>query len=384
MGYVTGAGVSIRPAGRRDLPDLERLERERFEVDAFDPPTLRRLLLEANSTVLVAEADGGFAGSAILLWRKGSRVGRLYSIAVSERAQGRGIARRLLEACEQEARRRDCTRVSLEVRRSNQRAIELYLKNGYLETELLRGYYEDGADGIRMVKDLDPEPGERFRLPVPYYEQTTDFSCGPAALMMAMRYFHAQSPLTRGTELMLWKEATLVYTLSGHGGSGPFGLAVAAARRGFKVHVRLSHRRTPFINSVRDEDKKEVIRTVHRELQREAESLGVRTTYGNFTFRHIAAELRDGAVPIVLVSTWRRHGVRSPHWVVVTGFDRRNVVFHDPYAGFSGRRRREGRDVVLPLDEFEKMRLHTRDVRKAAVFLNTPEGDRSPQAHTGS
>jgi ribosomal protein S18 acetylase RimI-like enzyme len=364
--------VTIRPAGRRDLDDLARLEQERFPVDAFDRPTLERLLA-GHTTVLVAETGGRFTGSAIMLWRRGSRVGRLYSIAVPERAQGLGIGRRLLEACEREARRRDCTRVSLEVRAANERAIDLYARNGYRITEQLPGYYQDGADGVRMVKELEPLPGERFRVPVPYYEQTTGYSCGPAALMMVLKYFRPELELTRELELMLWKEATLIYTASGHGGSGPYGLAVSAARRGLDVHVRLSHRRVPFVHSVRDSDKQEIIRLVHREMQREAEALGVRTTFGNFTFRHLAAELQDGAVPIVLVSTWRRHRVRGPHWVVMTGYDRLNVVFHDPYAGFSWRRR-EGREVVLPLREFEKMRRHTRDVRKAAVIIR----DRPP------
>jgi ribosomal protein S18 acetylase RimI-like enzyme len=359
--------VTIRTAGRRDLDDLVRLEQERFPVDAFDRATLERLLA-GHTTVLVAEAGGRFAGSAVMLWRRGSRVGRLYSIAVSERSQGLGIGRRLLEACEREARRHDCTRISLEVRAANERAVDLYVRNGYRVTEDLPGYYEDGADGVRMVKELEPLPGERFLVPVPYYEQTTEFSCGPAALMMVLKYFRPELVLTRELELMLWKEATLIYTMSGHGGSGPYGLAVAAAQRGLDVHVRLSHRRVPFVHSVRDTDKQEIIRLVHRQMQRDADSIGVQTTFGNFTFRHIAAELRDGAIPIVLVSTWRRHKVRSPHWVVVTGYDRFNVVFHDHYAGFSWRRR-EGRDVVLSLKEFEKMRRHTRDVRKAAVFI---------------
>jgi ribosomal-protein-alanine N-acetyltransferase len=144
--------VTIRGAGRRDLDDLAQLERERFPVDAFDRATLERLL-EGHTTVLVAEAGSLFAGSAVMLWRRGSRVGRLYSIAVSERSQGLGIGRRLLEACEREARRHDCTRISLEVRAANERAVDLYVRNGYRVTEDLPGYYEDGADGVRRCRE---------------------------------------------------------------------------------------------------------------------------------------------------------------------------------------------------------------------------------------
>lgn len=75
------------------------------------------------------------------------------------------------------------------------------------------------------------------------YQQTTEFTCGPAALMSAM----AQAdPLTYAPsirdEFKIWKESNTVYeigTSGGHPGVSPFGMGSSALRRGFKVEVLL-------------------------------------------------------------------------------------------------------------------------------------------------
>jgi GNAT superfamily N-acetyltransferase len=83
-----------------------------------------------------------------------SRVGRLYSIATHPIAQGRGVGRALLQTCEAEAALRGCRGVSLEVRVSNTPAITFYERHGYRVVEALPGFYEDGANAIRMCKHV--------------------------------------------------------------------------------------------------------------------------------------------------------------------------------------------------------------------------------------
>ena len=89
-----------------------------------------------------------------MVWRKNSRIGRLYSIVISSTIQGRGLGALLLAKCEAEAKRRGCTRVSLEVRADNRPAIALYLKHGYEIIDSLPGYYHDGSNGLKMVKQI--------------------------------------------------------------------------------------------------------------------------------------------------------------------------------------------------------------------------------------
>ena len=55
----------------------------------------------------------------MILYRSGSRIARLYSIAVAEPWRGRGLSRQLLEVGENGARRRGCHWMQLEVRDDN-------------------------------------------------------------------------------------------------------------------------------------------------------------------------------------------------------------------------------------------------------------------------
>jgi hypothetical protein len=66
---------------------------------------------------------------------------------------------------------------------------------------------------------------------LPHYRQTTDFTCGPASLMMAMKTLAPQTKIDRGLELQLWREANTIFMgpSGGHGGCSALGLALAGA-----------------------------------------------------------------------------------------------------------------------------------------------------------
>lgn len=117
--------------------------------------------------------------------------------------------------------------VRLEVRRDNEAAIHLYTRSGYRRFGSIEDYYEDHGTALRFEKRLTP-PGPMALAKVPYYRQTLDFTCGPAALMMAMKALCPGLSLDRSLELRLWREATTIFMTSGHGGCGPYGLALAA------------------------------------------------------------------------------------------------------------------------------------------------------------
>jgi [ribosomal protein S18]-alanine N-acetyltransferase len=95
-----------------------------------------------------------FLGTAVLFFRKGSGVARLYSLATQPEARGKGVGSALLEATEAAARQRRCRALRLEVRTDNHSAIKLYERLGYRCIGALAGYYQDGADGWRYEKLL--------------------------------------------------------------------------------------------------------------------------------------------------------------------------------------------------------------------------------------
>ena len=361
--------TSIRPATAEDLDALVGLEQRGFRSDRFSRDQLNYLVTRARATALVLEFNGTVAGAAIMLWRRGLTIGRIYNIVIDPQYHGKRFGARLLEVCELEAIRRGCTEASLEVRLDNKQAIGFYEKHGYRIDETIEDYYSDGTSALRMLKTLTPVRPKQLKLKIPYYAQTQEFTCGPACLMMAFKYFNSEATIGRKLELVLWKEATLVFMTSGIGGTGPFGLALAAQRRGFPTRVVLSRQQTPFFSSVRSDEKRRVIRLVHEDSRAKALALGVTADYYDFTFNEIAGELAQGRIPIVLISTYHLHGDHAPHWVAVTGFDEKYVYFHDPYEKFYEDEVHLARNVRIPIDQFSRMRRYGRDLYKSVIFV---------------
>jgi ribosomal protein S18 acetylase RimI-like enzyme len=146
-------GARIRPASLDDLAALLELEDSFPEEDRFDTRTWRRLLA-GKALTLVHETPRGINGAAVLLFRAGSAIARLYSISVATTARGQGLGARLLAACEDEARAHGAARMRLEVRSTNTSAQRLYDGAGYRVIARIESYYPDGEAALRMQKSL--------------------------------------------------------------------------------------------------------------------------------------------------------------------------------------------------------------------------------------
>ena len=148
------SNVRIRRAARGDLDALLALEHASFDHDRISRAQFRRHLASASAHVLVAAERGAVLGCALLFFRHGSRSARLYSIAITHTARGRGLGAALLQACEGTARARGCAALRLEVRTDNAAAVALYERRGYTRVALEPGFYENGADAWRYAKPL--------------------------------------------------------------------------------------------------------------------------------------------------------------------------------------------------------------------------------------
>jgi len=365
VSVATATPVTVRPAERRDLDTLVALEKE-FPGDRMSRPAMSRMLARETAQVWVAVQGGEVVGDAIVLYRRGFESARLYSMVVHPSRRGQGVARALLEAAEEGARERGCIVMRLEVREDNAPAIALYRRAGYESVGRTSDYYEDHSTAIRMRKRF--AKGGATVLGVPYYPQTLEFTCGPSALMMAMRYHGYPVPLERWLELALWREATTVFMLSGHGGCSAHGLAVAALRRGFQTTVVTKDASVPFLDSVRDPEKKDVVRIAHTTFERELRGLGGRVELRDFRDTDVVEALQRGAVPIVLVSGYRLYAERIPHWVVFTGFDDDHLYLHDPNVPEHAER---ADSVHLPLrrDVFDAVSRYGRARHRSMVLI---------------
>ena len=153
---------TIRCATVEDLDELVRIEQAAFDPRYY-PITCRRqfryLLTQGQATLLVADhivADHshGLSGLAVLLWRKTSAFGRLYSIAVDPAFQGGAIGKALFLAAEQTCRQHQRDGMVLEIRADNSGHQQRYLRSGYCLIKRLTAYYPDGMDGLKMKKRL--------------------------------------------------------------------------------------------------------------------------------------------------------------------------------------------------------------------------------------
>lgn len=359
----------IRLAIAKDFNALVELEQAAFRSDRFTEDQIDYLLTRSRATTFVIEERDRIAGSACVLWRKAHQGGRLYNIAIDPDYQGIGLGKKLLNECELEAARRSCRVMTLEVREDNARARAMYETLGYRVVGSVRNYYEDGSPATKMSKNLSRRIVQKRRLKISYYAQSLDFTCGPASLMMALHYFRNELGLSRSLELNLWKEATLIFMSSGYGGTDGYGLALSALNRGLECHMIQSMDTTPMLRSVRSNKKREVMRLVHADLKHRALDSGLGIGIYEYGIDEIISALYRGLIPVAMISTYRLTGDRVPHWVVVTGFDEKNVYLHDPDLESYESNRSRARNRRVEKSEFLKMTRYGKEVYRCLLLI---------------
>ncbi len=146
--------MTIRKAKRSDLEALIAIETRCFTSDRLSRRSLRYFLAAPNAAIVVAVLKGVVVGYALVSFRKGSGIARLYSIAIHPDFRGRKLGLGLLKAAEKVARQHRARAMRLEVRGRNYRAIALYEREGYRRFGRIADYYEDGATAFRYEKPL--------------------------------------------------------------------------------------------------------------------------------------------------------------------------------------------------------------------------------------
>ena len=347
--------LTVRTAVAGDLDALLRLETACFATDRLSRRSFRRWLHAAHGIMLVAQRGVTVLGYGLVWCHRGTRLARLYSLAVDPDQRGQGVASDLLNALEQEAARRGRLFMRLEVGSGNSRAIALYESAGYRVFGEYRHYYDDDSDALRMQKTIQQCAAASLQKCIPWYPQSTDFTCGPVALMMAMAGLGADVPLVQGMELDIWREATTIYMTSGPGGCHPVGLALAAVERGFLAQVYINTTAPLFIDGVRAEEKKRVMELVHQRFMERARERSVDIVHGEVDLELIEQWLQAGWGVLVLISTYRLDGRKCPHWVTVTGMDAQCLFVHDPDTSKEDQRALDCQHVPIARDDFARM-----------------------------
>ncbi|WP_295800233.1 GNAT family N-acetyltransferase/peptidase C39 family protein [uncultured Microbulbifer sp.] len=366
------SGLRLRAAGETDISALSALEQASFRGDRLSPRRLRHWVRADNRVFLVAERDGLLLGYALVLLRRGTRLARLYSLAVSPAGRGQGIGQALLTAAEDASSRSGRLYMRLEVAEQNSAAIALYQKLGYRTFGSYANYYEDAGAALRMQKRIRYRPQNLCTAEVPWYGQTTDFTCGPAAAMMAMTGLDPEYQPGPSEELALWREATTIFMTSGHGGCHPIGLALAMQKRGFQCEVYLNQAGPLFVDSVRSAEKKTVIELVDADFRNAAAATGLPVIEREFTQTQCQQWLEQGALVLLLISTYRLDGKKIPHWVTLSGMDEQCFYVHDPDVDDEDNPL-DSQYLPIAREDFAAMSMFGRDRLRTAIVVGLAE-----------
>ena len=143
--------VNVRSLRPSDLDAVERIERGSY------PTPWSRSMFAGELAKPSSVCLGAFQGADMLGYLIVARyvdAWHIMNVAVDEGFRGRGIARGMLERLF-ELTVGDVERgYTLEVRVSNETAIDLYQRLGFVETGVRRGYYTDNReDALIMWRD---------------------------------------------------------------------------------------------------------------------------------------------------------------------------------------------------------------------------------------
>ncbi|BBN80908.1 GNAT family N-acetyltransferase [Pseudoalteromonas sp. A25] len=365
---MNNSAITLRLAQLGDLTQLSKVEQTCFSSDRLSKRSLKHWLSAKHALFLVASSQKEIVGYGLVWCLKGTRLARLYSLAVMPAYRGQGIAQLLLSELEQLTQRKGRAYLRLEVSALNHAAISLYRSLGYQVFGAYSDYYGDGSEALRMQKRVARFDGKGVQLQVPWYKQTTEFTCGPAALLMAMHSLEKSTMLRQIDELAIWREATTIFMTSGHGGCHPVGLALSAIKRGFKARVFLTQLSALFLNGVRSEEKKQVMCTVHDEFIAQAYNLGCELNETPLELERLYELLKAGYGVLMLISTYRLDGKKAPHWVCVTAIDEHCVYVHDPDLDAS-QQAIDCQHVPIGLEEFSKMATFGKNRLRAAIAI---------------
>ena len=75
-----------------------------------------------------------------------------------------------------------------------------------------------------------------------------------------------------------------------------------------------------FVESVRDARKKDVIALVEADFRAEFASTGEPVLPAQVSPAQLIEHPHQGHVPLVLISLWRLHGEKGPHWLAMERF----------------------------------------------------------------
>ena len=142
-------GISVRRLRPEDIQAVVAIETEAFSTP-WQAETFEGLLDRDTVELLVmTDETEGVVGYAVV-WCVLDQ-GELANLAIAPSRRGSGLGAALLRQVITVSRERGVTKLFLEVRASNRRAIDLYLGFGFAEVGVRRNYYDDPREDALVM-----------------------------------------------------------------------------------------------------------------------------------------------------------------------------------------------------------------------------------------
>lgn len=145
--------MKIRKMTTSDIAGVSDIELQSFGVT--DKENLEKSLKNHDYIYLVADIDGLVVG--FICFYIGPETCDVISLAVDRMHRQRGLGILLSKQMIKVAKSKKVNSIFLEVRRSNNSAIGLYKKLGFIEFSLRKKYYDGVEDAIIMRYDFGSE-----------------------------------------------------------------------------------------------------------------------------------------------------------------------------------------------------------------------------------
>lgn len=141
----------IRCLELKDIPTVVELEEEIFGEslgyemlsEEISNPLIWFRVIEIDNEVI------GYIGGYFFM-----DDGEIINFLINEKYQHMGYGTQLFNSIMDEAKSTGIKRVTLEVRRSNMKGINFYIKHNFKEISVRKHYYKNGEDALVMMKEL--------------------------------------------------------------------------------------------------------------------------------------------------------------------------------------------------------------------------------------
>ena len=140
--------VSFSNKYLKDIIDIEK--------ESFERPWTRDMFISSATNEAItfkAAVENGETAGFCIFWIVGGET-EILNIAIAPKFRRKKFAQKLLEYIIESSRKQGSSSIFLEVRESNEPAINLYLSNGFEKIGIRKKYYID-EDAIVLRKSLE-------------------------------------------------------------------------------------------------------------------------------------------------------------------------------------------------------------------------------------